>query len=79
MAITLSDDRRSALAGHLQTLFSDEFDEELSAFRAEQIVDVMLQTLAPMIYNQAVEDVRAHLQGKLDDLSGEVHLDGPIG
>jgi len=79
MAITLSDDRRSALIGHLQTLFSDQFDEDLSVFRAEEIVDTMLQTLAPMVYNQAVEDVRAHLQGKLDDLSGEVHLDGPIG
>jgi len=78
MAITLSQDRRTALAGHLQTLFAEDFDESLSAFRAEQIVDVMLQTLAPMIYNRAVEDVRAHLQGKLDDLSGEVHLDGPI-
>ncbi|MEL6567622.1 MAG: DUF2164 family protein [Pseudomonadota bacterium] len=79
MAITLSDDRRNALIGHLQTLFSDQFDEDLSVFRAEEIVDTMLQTLAPMVYNQAVEDVRAHLQGKLDDLSGEVHLDGPIG
>ncbi|MEO0816168.1 MAG: DUF2164 family protein [Pseudomonadota bacterium] len=79
MAITLSDDRRSALIGHLQTLFSDQFDEDLSAFRADEIVDTMLQTLAPMVYNQAVEDVRAHLQGKLDDLSGEVHLDGPVG
>jgi uncharacterized protein (DUF2164 family) len=78
MAITLSEDRRAALAGHLQTLFAEDFDENLSAFRAEQVVDVMLQTLAPMVYNQAVEDVRAHLQGKLDDLSGEVRLDGPI-
>ncbi|MEM1150467.1 MAG: DUF2164 family protein [Pseudomonadota bacterium] len=78
MAITLSEDRRQALIGHLQTLYSDDFDEALSEFRAGQIVDTMLQTLAPMVYNQAVEDVRSHLQVKLDDLSGEVRLDVPL-
>ncbi|MEM9739755.1 MAG: DUF2164 domain-containing protein [Pseudomonadota bacterium] len=78
MAIALSEDRREALVGQLQSLFSDQFDEELSAFRASAIVDTMLESLAPMVYNQAVDDVRAHVQAKLDDLSGEVRLDGPI-
>ena len=73
--ITLSDDRRERLIGQLQTLFASEFDETLSAFRAEQILDLMLKTLGPGIYNQAVQDVRAHLQSKLDDLDGEVYVD----
>lgn len=73
--ITLSPDRRERLAGQLQTLFQTEFDESLSAFRAEQVLDLMLQTLGPGIYNQAVQDVRAHLQSKLDDLDGEVYVD----
>lgn len=73
--ITLSPDQRERLAGQLQTLFQTEFDESLSAFRAEQVLDLMLQTLGPGIYNQAVQDVRAHLQSKLDDLDGEVYVD----
>ena len=73
--ITLSDDRRARLVGQLQTLFKAEFDETLSEFRAEQIIDLMLTTLGPGIYNQAVQDVRAHLQAKLDDLDGEVYVD----
>ena len=73
--ITLSDDRRARLVGQLQTLFAFEFDEKLSEFRAEQILDLMLTTLGPGIYNQAVQDVRAHLQSKLDDLDGEVYVD----
>lgn len=79
MEIVLSDERRTALIAHLQTLFADRFDEDLSAFRAGDIVDLMLATLGPLVYNQAVEDVRAHLQARLDDLSGEVHVDGQIG
>ena len=73
--IKLSDERRERLAGQLQTLFQAEFDESLSEFRAQQILDLMLTTLGPGIYNQAVQDVRAHLQSKLDDLDGEVYVD----
>ncbi len=38
----------------------------------------MLKTMGPAVYNQAVQDVRAHLQGKLDDLDGEVFVDGDV-
>lgn len=74
--IELSDERRDALIAHLQTLFSTQFDETLSDFRAGEIIDVMVRTLGATVYSQAVEDVRAHLQGKLDDLGGEVFVDG---
>ncbi|MEL6723912.1 MAG: DUF2164 domain-containing protein [Pseudomonadota bacterium] len=74
-SIELTAERRDRLVGQLQTLFQAEFDETLSAFRAEQILDLMLTTLGPGIYNQAVQDVRAHLQSKLDDLDGEVYVD----
>lgn len=73
--ITLTEDRRARLVGQLHTLFQAEFDETLSPFRSEQILDLMIATLGPGIYNQAVQDVRAHLQSKLDDLDGEVYVD----
>lgn len=73
--IELSDERRERLIGQLQTLFAAEFDETLSAFRAGEILELMLKTLGPGIYNQAVQDVRAHLQTRLDDLDGEVYVD----
>lgn len=79
MQIELTEERREALISHLQTLFSSEFDEDLSAYRAAEILDLMLTTLGPVVYNQAVQDVRAHLQTRLDDLEGEVYVDGKMG
>ena len=76
--LSLSEDRRATLAAHLGRLFAEEFDEELSGFRAEAIIDLMLKELGPAVYNQAVEDVRANLQGKLDDLGGEVWVEGGV-
>lgn len=73
--ITLSDERRSDLIAHIQALYRQELDETLSTFRAEQILDLMIKALSPAVYNQAVQDVRAHLQARLDDLDGEVYVD----
>jgi uncharacterized protein (DUF2164 family) len=73
MQIKLEPARRQRVAAALQAFFSSEFDERLSDFRTDAVVDLMLKTLGPDIYNQAVQDVRAHLQARLDDLDGEVY------
>jgi uncharacterized protein (DUF2164 family) len=78
MKVALDAERRTRLVARLQKLFSKEFDEDLSDFRAEQIIDLMLRTLGPAVYNQAVQDVRSHFQVKLDDLEGEVFDDGDL-
>lgn len=71
--IRLSQERRDALISRLQGFFGSEFDETISAYRAEAVIDFMMSALAPTVYNQAVQDVRAHLQTRLDDLDGEVY------
>jgi uncharacterized protein (DUF2164 family) len=78
LTIKLAPDRRARLASRLQLLVSKEFDTTLSDFQAQQVIDLMLTTLGPEVYSQAVEDVRAHFQAKLDDLSGEVYVDGDL-
>nr|WP_306263778.1 DUF2164 family protein [Pararhizobium sp. IMCC3301] len=76
MQINLSDARKREFTASLKKLFQDEFELELSEFRADDILTLCLQTLCPAVYNQAVQDVRHHLQSKLDDLDGEIYLDG---
>lgn len=77
-AVELAEDRRERLRAHLQTFFREEFDETLSEFRANELIDLLLRTLGPEVYNQAVQDVRAHFQARLDDLDGEVYADGDL-
>lgn len=76
--ITLTPERREALCRLVRKKFRTGFDEQLSQFRAGEIVDLMLNAMGPAVYNLAVQDVRAHLQGKLDDLDGEVWVDDSI-
>lgn len=77
-AVELAEDRRLRLRGHLQGFFREQFDEGLSDFRADELIDLMLRTLGPEAYNQGVQDARAHLQSRLDDLDGEVFADGEL-
>lgn len=72
MALQLSDERRERLVQSLEGFYLEEFDETLSEFRAAQLLDFVLESIAPHVYNQAVQDARAFMQRKLDELDGEV-------
>lgn len=73
MRIKLSDERREILANAVQQLFLEEFERDLSPFQAQRLIDVLLEQLGPPVYNQAVQDARAYIQLKLDDLEGEIY------
>ncbi|MCH7890723.1 MAG: DUF2164 domain-containing protein [Gemmatimonadetes bacterium] len=73
MSIELDEDRKERLIGQLQGFFLEEFDEELSRFRAEQVLAFALEKLAPQVYNQAVQDALGFMQQRLDELDGEIY------
>jgi uncharacterized protein (DUF2164 family) len=73
MRIQLSPDRRAALIRTVQAYFEDEFDERLSDFRAEALLDFFVRELGPPVYNQGVRDACGAMQEKLTDLEGEVY------
>ena len=73
MTIELEEARRKQLVTRLQGFFREEFDEDISDFRAAQVLDFFLGALGPQVYNQAVQDARKFMQQALDDLDGEVY------
>jgi len=68
MRIKLSEERKAEILRKLGELYASEFDEELSAFRAEQILGFFLKTLGPPVYNQAIQDARGFMMERLEDL-----------
>ena len=73
MRIRLSEERRELLATAIQQLFLEEFEQDLSEFQAQRLIDFFMRQLGPPVYNQAIQDARAHIQLKLEDLDGEVY------
>jgi uncharacterized protein (DUF2164 family) len=72
MRISLSDERRSILVEAIQRHFSAQFDEPLSDFRAEQLLDFFVAELGPPVYNQGVRDASKYMADKLLDIEGDV-------
>ena len=62
LRIRLSDERRAALLRALKDYTTAEFDEPLSDFRAEGLLDFFIRELGPPVYNQGVRDAAAFVQ-----------------
>jgi uncharacterized protein (DUF2164 family) len=77
MRIKLSEERREILVAEVQQMFSEEFERDLSAFQADRLIDFFLAQMGPPVYNQAVQDARAFVLTKLEDLDGEVYEPEP--
>ena len=73
MRIQLSDDRRARLMRSIKQHFIDEFDDEISDFRAQALLDFFVRELGPPVYNQGVRDASSYIQDKLTDIEGEVY------
>ena len=72
MRIRLADERRASLIRSIKNHFDEEFDEPLSDFRAEALLDFFVRELGPPVYNQGVRDACGYMQEKLGDIEGEV-------
>jgi len=69
MKIKLTPQQKELLRQKLIALFMDDFDEELSDFKADQILDAFIEKLGPAIYNAAIDDMKIYMMDKLEDLN----------
>jgi uncharacterized protein (DUF2164 family) len=70
--VRLSLERRAALVQAIVAHSAAEFDEPLSTFRAEGLLDLVLREAGASLYNQGVHDAIAALHPKLVDLEAEL-------
>ena len=73
MRIRLSPDRRTALLRAIKDYSRAEFDDELSDFRAQALLDFFVRELGPPVYNQGVRDAASFMQARLADIEGDVY------
>lgn len=73
MRTRLSPGRRAQLINALEDSFAREFDEPISDFRAEALLDVLIEELGPPVYNQGVRDASSYMQEKLAEIEGAIY------
>ena len=68
--IELSKEVKQDLVNSVKEFFARERDEDLSDFQAATVLEFILETVGPYIYNQAVADAHALMTDRLEDLYG---------
>lgn len=73
MNIRLDEARQGAISRALGEFYREAFDEDLSAYQAQRLLEFFVEHLGPPVYNQAVQDARSFMLDRLDDLEGEIY------
>ena len=68
MEIKLSPSQKDELRHKVVAIYFDAFDEEISDFKADQLLDAFLEQLAPAIYNTALQDMKQFMFNRLEDM-----------
>ena len=73
MRIKLSNERKENLVRHIEEYYFNEFDEEISKYKSEQLLSFFIKELGPPVYNQAIKDSHSFMQEKLIDLESDFY------
>ncbi len=71
MTIKLRKEASDRLAESIKRYFKEELEEDIGDLKSTLFLDFCLREIGPCIYNQAVADVQAVLQGRVTDLDSE--------
>lgn len=70
---TITDEVRKKIARETGEFFQEKFESELSQFRAEMLVDFMVDKIFPAVYNEALLDARAYLTESLQEMEDSLY------
>jgi len=70
MAITLPPETEKRLYASIKRFFAEKLDDDIGDLKARLVLDYSLREIGPTVYNQAIADAQAWMQGKLADLDG---------
>jgi uncharacterized protein (DUF2164 family) len=72
-------EQKQAMIGQVQYYIQMELGETLGDLAAENMVEFMLQTIGPLVYNEALKDARIVINERILSLEDELYtLEKPL-
>jgi uncharacterized protein (DUF2164 family) len=68
--IRLSQEAKHDLIQNIRQFYIEQRDEDISEFQAENFLQLILETIGPAIYNQAIDDAYLIMAAKTEELYG---------
>jgi uncharacterized protein (DUF2164 family) len=72
-------EQKQAMMGHVKQYMEMELGETLGDLAAESMLEFMLQTVGPFVYNEALKDARKVINERVLSLEDELYtLEKPL-
>ena len=72
--ISLSEEQKKRIMEEIRAFYLDERGEEIGIIEQSQILDLFLDKLAPMVYNQALDDAKRWHGQQMENLEADYYL-----
>lgn len=69
-SVELDKEIKLDLLDKIKVFFSNELEQEISDFKASILLEFVLNSIGPQIYNQAISDAYALMSERIEDLYG---------
>ncbi len=75
MAVTIAPDKLKQLQSSVKRYIVEHFDADAGDLKARLMLDFCLQEIGAVVYNQAIADAQAYMQGRIADLEAVCYAD----
>lgn len=73
-AVTLTDSQKRKIREEIAAFYLDVRGEEMGIIEQEQIVDLFTETLAPIVYDKALDDVKQWYSRQQENMESDYYL-----
>ena len=72
--IKLSDKQKKQISDEIEAFYADVRGEDIGIIEREQIIDLFLEHLAPIVYNKALDDAEYWYRQQMENLAADYYL-----
>lgn len=74
IALSLTDEQEKELAGRISAFYLEERGETIDIIERQQLMDLFLETLSPVIYNKALDDAQRWYREVQENMESDFYL-----
>ncbi|MDL2301565.1 DUF2164 domain-containing protein [Lachnospiraceae bacterium OttesenSCG-928-D06] len=71
--IQLSEEHKKVLAKEIEAFYLDVRGESIGIIGCQQIIDLFMENMAPVVYNQALDDVQKWYKRIADNIESDYY------
>ena len=73
-AISLTDEEKKWFADEIKAFYMDERGEDIGIIEQQQLIDLFVEKLGPVIYDKGLDDARKWYQRQMENLESDYYL-----